>query len=119
MHLFSIEGNIGSGKSTFIDNLKNRLKHVYGIPVIYVPEPVEEWESIQSTDGKNMIELFYSDPKQYAFAFQMMAYITRLVYLKKEMKKIKKLGSRWATIFKSYPMCCMTEKDLFTFDDDE
>jgi len=37
----------------------------------------------------------------------------------KEMKKIKKLGSRWATIFKSYPMCCMTEKDLFTFDDDE
>jgi deoxyadenosine/deoxycytidine kinase len=87
MHLFSIEGNIGSGKSTFIANLKLKLKHIYGIPVIYVPEPVEEWESIQSTDGKNMIELFYSDPKQYAFAFQMMAYISRLVYLKNEMKK--------------------------------
>ena len=87
MYLFSIEGNIGSGKSTFIANLKTKLKHIYGIPVIYVPEPVEEWESIQSTDGKNMIELFYSDPKQYAFAFQMMAYISRLVYLKKEMKK--------------------------------
>ena len=87
MHLFSIEGNIGSGKSTFIANLKLKLKHIHGIPVIYVPEPVEEWESIQSTDGKNMIELFYSDPKQYAFAFQMMAYISRLVYLKKEIKK--------------------------------
>jgi Cdc6-like AAA superfamily ATPase len=37
----------------------------------------------------------------------------------KEMKKIKKLGTRWATIFKTYPMCCMTEKDLFTFDDDD
>jgi deoxyadenosine/deoxycytidine kinase len=87
MKLFSIEGNIGSGKSTFIAKLKLHLKHVNGIPVVYVPEPVEEWESIQSVDGKNMIELFYANPKEYAFAFQMMAYITRLVYLKREIKK--------------------------------
>lgn len=87
MKLFSIEGNIGSGKSTFITKLKQGLKHVYGIPVVYVPEPVEEWESIKSVDGKNMIELFYADPKQYAFTFQMMAYISRLAYLKKEMNK--------------------------------
>ena len=87
MKLFSVEGNIGSGKSTFIAKLKEELKHINGIPVVYIPEPVEEWESIQSVEGKNMIELFYSDPKQYAFAFQMMAYITRLAYLKREMKK--------------------------------
>ena len=87
MKLFSIEGNIGSGKSTFIAKLKEELKHIDGIPVVYVPEPVEEWESIQSVDGRNMIELFYADSKQYAFAFQMMAYITRLAYLKREMKK--------------------------------
>jgi len=37
----------------------------------------------------------------------------------KEIKKLKKLGSRWATIFKSYPMCVMTMKDLFTFDEDD
>jgi deoxyadenosine/deoxycytidine kinase len=87
MKLFSIEGNIGSGKSTFINKLKESLKHVNGIPVVYVPEPVEEWENIQSVDGRNMIELFYADSKQYAFAFQMMAYITRLAYLKREIKK--------------------------------
>ena len=87
MKLFSVEGNIGSGKSTFIAKLKEELKHINGIPVVYIPEPVEEWESIHSVEGKNMIELFYSDPKQYAFAFQMMAYITRLAYLKREMKK--------------------------------
>jgi hypothetical protein len=34
----------------------------------------------------------------------------------KEMKKIKKMKTRWATIFKTYPMCVMTETDLFTFD---
>jgi hypothetical protein len=35
----------------------------------------------------------------------------------KEMKKIKKMKTRWATIFKTYPMCVMTETDLFTFDE--
>jgi hypothetical protein len=35
----------------------------------------------------------------------------------KEMKRIKKMKTRWATIFKTYPMCVMTEKDIFTFDD--
>lgn len=35
----------------------------------------------------------------------------------KEMKRIKGMKTRWATIFKTYPMCVMTEKDLFTFDD--
>jgi hypothetical protein len=35
----------------------------------------------------------------------------------KEIKKIKKLKTRWATIYKTYPMCVMTEKDLFTFDE--
>lgn len=87
MKLFTIEGNIGSGKSTFIEQLKKNLKHVNGIPVVYVPEPVEEWENIQSLDGKNMIELFYQDQPKYAFSFQMMAYITRLNILKKEIKK--------------------------------
>ena len=47
MYLFSIEGNIGSGKSTFIANLKTKLKHIYGIPVIYVPEPVEGRKTIE------------------------------------------------------------------------
>jgi GTPase SAR1 family protein len=35
----------------------------------------------------------------------------------KEMKKIKNMKTRWATIFKTYPMCVMTETDLFTFDE--
>lgn len=39
----------------------------------------------------------------------------------KEIRKIKKLNTRWATVFKTYPMSVMTEKDLFTFanEDDE
>ena len=31
----------------------------------------------------------------------------------KEIKKIKSLNTRWATIYKNYPNCVMTEKNLF------
>ena len=79
--LFSIEGNIGSGKSTLVNLLKKEFEQISNIKVHFVDEPVSEWESIQSEDGKNMIELFYSDPKKYAFSFQIMAYISRLALL--------------------------------------
>jgi Cdc6-like AAA superfamily ATPase len=32
---------------------------------------------------------------------------------KKDIKKLKNSKSRWATIFKNYPMIAMTEKDIF------
>jgi hypothetical protein len=32
---------------------------------------------------------------------------------KKEIKYIKSLDTRWATVFKQYPNCVMTERDLF------
>jgi len=79
--LFSIEGNIGSGKSTLIRALKHEFQEISDIPVIFVDEPVAQWESIKNTEGKNMIELFYGNQSRYAFAFQMMAYISRLSML--------------------------------------
>jgi deoxyadenosine/deoxycytidine kinase len=79
--IISIEGNIGAGKSTLINYLKKNLHSVEYVPVVYVDEPVEEWSTIRSVDNKTMIELFYSDPKRYAFSFQMMAYISRLANL--------------------------------------
>ena len=40
---------------------------------------------------------------------------------KKDIKKLKNSKSRWATIFKNYPMIAMTEKDIFivSSNDDE
>ena len=42
-YLFSIEGNIGSGKSSLVKILKNKLKDIKNTRVIYLPEPVEVW----------------------------------------------------------------------------
>ena len=73
----SIEGNIGSGKSTLLAHLKARGGQLGGRQVVFVPEPVHQWEEIRSVDGTNMIELFYADQKKYSFAFQVMAFVSR------------------------------------------
>ncbi len=84
--ILSVEGNIGAGKSTLIQYLKKNLTSAEDVPIVYVDEPVEEWASVCSTEGKTMLELFYADPKRYAFSFQMMAYISRLANLSEVVK---------------------------------
>lgn len=83
--ILSIDGNIGSGKSTLVTKLRERLKD--NKDVVFVDEPVKEWEDIKDATGSNMIKKFYGNVKKYAFAFQMMAYISRLAKLKEVYKK--------------------------------
>lgn len=85
--IVSVEGNIGSGKSTILKALREKCKDVGGIPIVYVDEPVSQWEQIKSKEGKNMIELFYSNPSKYAFSFQMMAYISRFTLIKNAVQE--------------------------------
>jgi deoxyadenosine/deoxycytidine kinase len=85
--LFSIEGNIGSGKSTLIRALKKEFDTISNLPVVFVDEPVTQWESIKNEEGKNMIELFYGNQSRYGFAFQMMAYISRLALLQEAIRE--------------------------------
>ena len=80
--LISIEGNIGSGKSTII----NYLKNLNNDNIVFVDEPVDEWLNIKS-NGKNALELFYEDQDKNSFWFQVLAYITRLRNLLETIKK--------------------------------
>ena len=82
--IISIEGNIGSGKTTLLQNLREYFSENQDI--IFLREPVSEWESIKDTNGKTMIQKFYQDQKTYSFPFQMMAYISRLSLLKETVE---------------------------------
>ena len=82
--IINIEGNIGCGKSTFITRLKEELKHRTDICIL--PEPVDEWLKIRDDQG-NILQHYYKDQKAYAFAFQMMAYISRLAILKRAIEQ--------------------------------
>ena len=73
--IISIEGNIGSGKTTLLQNLKNKYKN--NPQVIFLKEPVDEWNNIKDSNGTTILEKFYLDQEKYSFAFQMMAYISR------------------------------------------
>ena len=81
--IISIEGNIGSGKSTLVSYLKQFSKKKY----IFLQEPVDEWSSICDKDGESILSHFYRDSKTYSFQFQMMAYISRLNLLRNVIKE--------------------------------
>jgi deoxyadenosine/deoxycytidine kinase len=85
--IISIEGNIGSGKSTIIEQLPllkldNKLRKL-----VFLKEPVNEWEEIVDDNNDSIIKLFYETPQDYSFSFQMMAYISRLNNLKKALNE--------------------------------
>lgn len=85
--IVSVEGNIGSGKSTILKALREQYQDIQCVPIVYVDEPVSQWEQIKSKEGKNMIELFYANPSKYAFSFQMMAYISRYTMIKQAVQE--------------------------------
>jgi len=86
MKIISIEGNIGSGKSTFVKYIRDSISSKN---VCFLDEPVKEWDKIKDEDGITVLENYYINPKAFAFTFQMMAYISRLAYLKRAIESNK------------------------------
>jgi len=85
--IVSIEGNIGSGKTTLLEKL--RENYTNNEQIIFLKEPVDEWEKIKDENGISILEKFYSDQNKYSFPFQMMAFISKLKILRDIINKIK------------------------------
>ena len=82
--IVSVEGNIGSGKTTGKEKLKQYIlqKKFADSTIVFVDEPTDEWQTIQDENGVPILVNLYSDLKRFAFRFQMMAYISRLKKLR-------------------------------------
>lgn len=63
-----LEGNIAAGKTTL-----GRIVSASG-EFGFIEEPTDAW---REGFGSNMLELFYSDTKRWAFTFQICAFVTR------------------------------------------
>jgi deoxyadenosine/deoxycytidine kinase len=75
-----VEGNIGTGKSTFLKQLDvEDLKLKYKYDIVY--EPVEEWQTI------GILDQFYKDPQRYCYLFQSYCLFSRFRLLKRIDKK--------------------------------
>lgn len=116
--IVSIDGNIGSGKSTIIDYLSkyftqylnthrinNKLKPVKEYKIAYLFEPVDEWQKVVDKNGESILSHFYKDQRRWAYAFQSMAYITRLIELQKA------IDDEYDIIFTERSI--MTDKNVF------
>lgn len=64
-----VEGNVGSGKSTFLEHFKKSEDF------LVLEEPVEEWTKF---NGLNLLDLKFADPEKFQFPFQTYATLTRL-----------------------------------------
>lgn len=103
--IVSIEGNIGSGKSTLLANLRQHYEN--NSNVVFLKEPVDEWEKIKDENGETILKKFYADQEKYSFPFQMMAYVSRLKVLRDTLKTIKNDSENRNIVI-------ITERSLYT-----
>jgi deoxyadenosine/deoxycytidine kinase len=83
--IISIDGNIGSGKSTLMERLRKHFSN--NTNIVFLKEPVDEWETITDENEITVLEKFYGNPTKYGFSFQIMAYISRLDVMRKAIKQ--------------------------------
>jgi deoxyadenosine/deoxycytidine kinase len=74
MLLLSVEGNIGAGKSTFLERIQKEWPDV-----TVVLEPVGTWMSVKDSSGKSLLDYFYEDKQRWSYTFQTCAFLTRMM----------------------------------------
>lgn len=93
--IVSVEGNIGAGKSTWLEHMRTHLS-VWNsctpeldrpLDIVFMQEPVDVWQTVTDETGEDILTKYYADPKKYAFAFQILAYSTRLAMFKKTIRE--------------------------------
>ena len=82
--IISIDGNIGSGKSTFFNQLKDKLNDRKDI--LFLEEPVDSWDKVRDENDKTILEKYCNDQEKYGFSFQIMACVTRMKLLMDALK---------------------------------
>ncbi len=69
----SIEGNIGSGKSTILKIIRENFPEL-----TILDEPLSEWQNVGDKKDINLLGLYYQDPARWGFTFQIYAFMSRL-----------------------------------------
>jgi len=66
----AVEGNIGSGKTTFLNRFCPEIDNVD-----VLAEPVDRWRNVR---GNNLLAMMYEDPTRYSLLFQTYVQLTML-----------------------------------------
>ena len=85
--IISIDGNIGSGKTKLIEELKSELKENFNI--IFLKEPLKDWNNLTDNENNNILNKFYNDKNRWSYTFQNFAFLTRAKILINAMQENK------------------------------
>lgn len=109
--IIAIEGNIGVGKTTFLDILKS-IKSIAN-KAKFVSEPVDVWLKNVDKDGKNILGKFYENKERWSYTFQNVSFITKALRLADVINQImsSKLFRRKNIIFSDRSIG--TDKNVF------
>jgi deoxyadenosine/deoxycytidine kinase len=78
--IICIEGNVSSGKSTVIENLRRMGYAVF-------EEPLKTWQTrYVDCEGRNILELFYIDMKKWSFPFEVVVMNSRFKQLEQALE---------------------------------
>ena len=95
--IFSIEGNIGAGKTTIIHHLQRLYKDV-----LLVEEPVKEWQNLE---GENILKKKNEDMLRWGYSFEAYVLITKM----NELTKVAYSDTKIILIER----CMLTDKAFF------
>lgn len=104
--VIAIEGNIGVGKSTFTNILQKFFHNS-----LIVSEPIDMWINIKDNNGDNILGLFYKDINRWAYSFQNLAYITRMIKISEALNSTNSTNSTNKLIFLDRSLG--TDKNIF------
>ena len=78
--MYIVEGNVGVGKSSFLNLIKENIKEVE-----ILTEPKENWTN--QIFGQSLLGNFYKNPKRWAYTIETLAMICRAKDHLEEQKK--------------------------------
>ena len=105
--LVSLEGSIGSGKSTLINALKERHPDWH-----FIDEPVGTWQALKNEAGEDLLQVFYKDIKRYSYTFQNCALLSRAINIQKKIEAWRAGGALGSCVFVT-ERCLETDYHVF------
>ena len=69
--MYLLEGNIGVGKSTFLQLLAKLCP-----TITLIQEPIAQWDS--NIGGQQLLDNFYTDPKRWSYTLETLTMISRV-----------------------------------------
>jgi deoxyguanosine kinase len=104
--LISIEGNIGSGKTTCLKRLREMEPDW-----VFIDEPVDSWLSIRNDAGESLLEVFYKDIKRWSYTFQNAACISRGQMIMSAVEQWQKGNKKSRIVIME--RCLETDRNVF------